>query len=89
MMQTLNMLDFYLKLKNNYVLIFPSVKMFCSMGKKESPAFQTLGKQLPGLLHVNSLGICTFSLSMSKENFKEDVRNQKSRTVDSNEFKTK
>lgn len=92
MMQTSNMLDFYLKLNNNYALIFQSVKMSCSMEKKESPALQTLGKQLPGLLKIlstqyeNSLGICIFSLSMSKQNFKEDVRNQKSRTIDSNGF---
>lgn len=34
MMQTSNMLDFYLKLNNNYALILQSVKMSCSMEKE-------------------------------------------------------
>lgn len=72
MVQTSNILHFYLKLKNNYALILQSVKMSCSIERKASAAFQTLGKQWPGLLKIfstqyeNSLGICTFSLSMSK-----------------------
>jgi len=90
MMQTSNVLDCYLKLSNNHALIFQIVSLFNR--KKEPAVFQGLGIQLPGLLksfstqYENSVGICIFGLPMSKSNFKEDVRKQKSSPIYSNIF---
>lgn len=70
MMQTPNVLDCYLKLSNNYALIFQTESLLNR--KKDPPAFQTLGIQWPGLLkrfstqYENFVGICIFSLPMSK-----------------------